>query len=329
MKSSNPLVSIVIPVYNVENYLDKCMSSVLGQKYKKLDIILVDDGSTDDSGRIIDEYAKKYKCVKAIHKRNGGLSSARNAGIKHASGDWLAFVDSDDYIKNDFISKMVDIAKKQDADVVTCSFEPFSNDGSMLKKSPTWPSETMSGRDAVKDMLKNKRPAYVCLCMFKKTLFLKNDILFPDGHEYEDMATKIKLLYHADRVSFTNDKLYFYLIRKESITGKSFSESRYRDFVKAINDIDDFLSNVQDSREFEYLGYFKFSCYVTLLNYLAKEKNRSKENRLFWRKIRLTLKTLYKIAKFPTVKKRILGKAVLAMSTSKTIYSIMYKRVKR
>ena len=128
------VVSVIVPVYNVEQYIRKCIESILNQTYNKMEIILVDDGSTDNSGIICDEYSKRDKRIKVIHKINGGLSDARNAGLDICTGDYIVFVDSDDYIKNNMIEMLhKDILEKR-ADISVCSYF-FDNDGNIKRKN--------------------------------------------------------------------------------------------------------------------------------------------------------------------------------------------------
>ena len=117
------LITIVVPVYKVEKYIDRCVTSILNQTYKNLQIILVDDGSPDNCGKICDEYAKKDNRIEVIHKENGGLSDARNAGINIAKGKYIAFVDSDDYVSNDYIEYMYKILKKENAKISICELQ--------------------------------------------------------------------------------------------------------------------------------------------------------------------------------------------------------------
>ena len=120
--SQEIFVSIIVPVYDVEEYLVECIESILAQTWKHFEIILVDDGSTDSSGKMCDEYAEKYNCIFVIHKKNGGLSSARNAGIDVARGNYLAFIDSDDVVHPDYLRELVKIVEKENADLVACDF---------------------------------------------------------------------------------------------------------------------------------------------------------------------------------------------------------------
>ena len=126
-------ISIIIPVYKVEQYLPECLDSVINQTYKNLEIICVDDGSPDNSGKILDEYASKDNRIKVIHKENGGVSSARNAGLDIATGDWISFVDADDYIASDFYDKLIGSSKDGEADVVQCGYTTFGEDFNRIK----------------------------------------------------------------------------------------------------------------------------------------------------------------------------------------------------
>ena len=129
-----PLISVIIPIYNVENYLAKCVNSVIDQNYKNLEIILVNDGSPDNCGSICDEYAQKDNRIVVIHKKNGGLSDARNAGLKISTGDFITFVDSDDYVNKDFISTLVSLIQDFEADIAISPFIHFKDDEKKVKK---------------------------------------------------------------------------------------------------------------------------------------------------------------------------------------------------
>jgi glycosyltransferase involved in cell wall biosynthesis len=121
-------ISVIIPIYNVEKYLSVCLESVINQTYQNLEIILVDDGSTDACPKICDDYATKDNRIKLIHKKNGGLSDARNIGVKHATGDLISFVDSDDVLSLYFYEKLINILEENDADIVECGFRKFYNE---------------------------------------------------------------------------------------------------------------------------------------------------------------------------------------------------------
>ena len=125
-----PLISVIVPIYNVEKYLDRCVGSIINQTYKNLEIILVDDGSPDNCPQMCDDYAKKDSRIKVVHKENGGLSDARNAGMKVATGEYVSFIDSDDYISLDFYETLLETIVDNDSDIVECSVVKFYEDNS-------------------------------------------------------------------------------------------------------------------------------------------------------------------------------------------------------
>ena len=325
--AKSPLISIIIPIYNVEPFLKECLDSILSQTYRNLEIILINDGSTDGSKNIIDIYAKKHKNIKAIHQRHQGVSSTRNTGITNVSGEWISFIDPDDYVKKDFIENLYDTATQNKADIASCGFESFSEDNCILKKSPDWPLRPLTGYEAINESMVQKRPAYLPLNLFRASLFKNEQITFPIGQEYEDIAAKIKLLFYAKRVAFSNKKLYMYRIRKDSITGKKFTNSRYDDFLTALKDVEIFLTNSKDADKFIYLNYFEFYSLVTLLNYLAREP-KTNTNKKYWSEIRKKLKKLYCKTKFPNTKSKIIYGISLILSSNRKIYSTIYKRMR-
>ncbi|MBR2708884.1 glycosyltransferase family 2 protein [Candidatus Saccharibacteria bacterium] len=212
-----PLVSIIVPVYNVGEYVLKCLESLTNQSYERIEIIAVDDGSTDGSGETCDEFAKKDKRIKVFHKKNGGLSSARNFGIKKAKGDYICLVDSDDYVKKDFVKKLVNAAKKCDADIVVCG---FNNEVPEAQK--------ITGEDAAIRLLleQNNMEVIAWNKMYKRVLF--DDVLYPEGRNYEDTLTTYKLLSKADIVAYVGESLYVYVERGGSITNKDKKEEKLK-----------------------------------------------------------------------------------------------------
>ena len=208
-------ISIIIPVYNVEKYLGKCLRSLCCQDYDNFEIIVVDDGSTDNSGLICDEYTKKYNNVRVLHKKNGGLSSARNYGIERARGMYVCLVDGDDYVQGSFVSKMVAAAREKNADVVVCGFD---------NEKPG--NRVMTGEAAAIRLLLNQDNMEIIACnkMYKRVLF--NEIKYPNGEKYEDNLTTYKLLSKARIVAYINELLYIYVKRIDSITNSDEKENR-------------------------------------------------------------------------------------------------------
>lgn len=265
------LVSVVIPVYNVEKFLQKCVASVLNQTYRNLDIILVDDGSTDLSGKICDELGKCDERVTVIHKKNGGLSDARNAGLSVAKGEYYAFIDSDDYISSDMVEIMVNSVRKNNCDIAICNMVRFSESGeSFLFYHPVVQEKVLLGKERFKTL---NQPS-VCNKLFASNLF--QNIRFPKGKYYEDTFVYHELLYSAENVVLTGSNSYWYLERSDSIVGNPKYTVRYFDFIEAIWTRAKFLidNNVQPYGKEACLSLY--SAYSNAEKYIKKD-NENKE----------------------------------------------------
>ena len=215
-------LSIIVPVYQVKPYLERCLKSILSQTYNDYEVILVDDGSTDGSQNICDAYAEKYDSISVIHKQNGGLSSARNAGIDVASGEYLMFVDSDDLIHSRTAELEIEILEEYDADAFICPLKRFSTEEEIDVYSIIEKLEGVSvvtGIDAETGFFNNPiANKYVSSCgkVYKRSLF--DDIRFPEGRLFEDEFTTYKLYYKCDKIVVVDTELYFYFINAFGIT---------------------------------------------------------------------------------------------------------------
>lgn len=225
----NDLISVIIPVYNVERYLKKCIESVINQTYEKLEIILVNDGSTDNSGVICEDLSKKDIRIHVVHKENGGLSDARNTGMKIAKGKYLSFIDSDDFIKEDTIETMYKSLKENECQIAICNMIRFYEDGD---EEPFYvPTKKQCVYNGNKRFDTLNQPS-VCNKLFLASLF--DGISFPKGKYYEDTFVYHEVLYKASKVVLTGQDSYWYLSRKDSILGKPKYTDRYFDFVEAV-----------------------------------------------------------------------------------------------
>ena len=202
-------VSVIVPVYNVEKYLAKCLDSLVNQTLKDIEIIVVNDGTKDNSQLIIDKYAKKYKNIKAYKKENGGLSSARNYGLKYAVGEYIGFVDSDDYVDTTMYEKMYNKAIENDFDIVVCdTIQVYDNCKEVYLKSNLNYSD---------NNVKNYIISYPMACtrLYKRYLF--EDIKFTEGILYEDLNLTPGLVKYTNKICFINEGLYYYMHRSGSI----------------------------------------------------------------------------------------------------------------
>ena len=212
---SKPLISVIVPVYNVKDYLTECVDSLLAQTFDNYEVLLIDDGSTDGSSTLCESLKTGHPHVHVLHKHNGGLSSARNFGLKHAKADLVAFVDSDDTVKPDYLKSLHDALEKDSADLAVCGYD------SDLPRA-----ETLSGKDATIQLLTKQENLDVLAWnkLYKKSLFFDNDIFYPEGEVHEDNLTTYKLYSKAKKVTFVSESLYHYRQRENSITNQQSKE---------------------------------------------------------------------------------------------------------
>lgn len=219
-KNMKKNVSIIVPVYKVEKYLAKCVDSILNQTYKNFELILVDDGSPDNCGKICDEYAMKDERIRVFHKENGGLSDARNYGIKKAKCEWIVFIDSDDYIKEDYIETLIKICE-DDCQIGIVSYSYIYEDYKEKKYSHKNKIKKYNSKEALITMLYQKEfDTAAWGKIYKRELF--DEIEFPVGKIYEDISTIYRVILKSDKVAYCNSKKYMYLQRKDSIMGRKF-----------------------------------------------------------------------------------------------------------
>ncbi len=218
----NPLISLVIPVYNVERYLDKCVQSALAQTYDNFEVVLVDDGSTDNSGRMCDEYAEKDNRIIVFHKPNGGLSDARNYGVKHCNAELVSFVDSDDCITNDYLEHLWFLMQKYESDISCAGFMRVSEGDSISVKDNRFTDIKLDAGQALERICCTSVSA--CVRLYKKHLLLWHE--FPVGRLYEDMATVYKLMGECKSVAFSDKEVYIWIQREGSITHSGINEKQ-------------------------------------------------------------------------------------------------------
>ena len=231
----NDLISVIIPIYNVERYLKKCLDTVCSQTYTNLQIILVDDGSTDKSGYLADKAAEKDHRIEVIHKTNGGASDARNFGIDKVKGKYMTFIDSDDYISTDFIEYMYQNIIRYDAQIVVSGVikTKNENDSSRLDVQSI---EIMDKKEALKEMLyARKFSTSPCGKLYLTDLF--SDVRYPYGKLYEDLHTIYKVFNKAEKIVYGSQICYYYLRRPGSTLVSGFSP-KYMDAIEALQNLE-------------------------------------------------------------------------------------------
>jgi glycosyltransferase involved in cell wall biosynthesis len=264
MGNINDLISVIVPVYNVEKYLPQCINSLLNQTIKNLEIILVNDGSLDTSGKICDEFSKKDNRIIVIHKENGGLSSARNAGLEIAKGPYIGFVDSDDWLDESMYETLLKIIKDTDSDISCCKFFKTADSE---EKIPATDNEIIQSFNNVEGLNNFYTDLYTQTVvawnkLYKRELF--NDVIYPTGKIHEDEGTTYKLFYKANKIIYTNKPLYYYRITPNSITTSKFSKKRL-DIIDIYDEKIRFMKDINNtdlySKTLKWYLFSLINCY--------------------------------------------------------------------
>lgn len=294
----NEQISVIIPIYNVEKYLRRCIESIRNQSYNNLEIILVDDESPDNCPNICDEYCELDERIKVIHQRNAGLSGARNAGIDIAKGEYLVFVDSDDFLAQDFIEVLYLAAKDTNSDIAMCKYEYVKGDV-LTQSHKLGDNYVYSGIQMIENMYSPDGAFYVVAWnkLYRRTLFQR--IRYPQGRIHEDEATTHQLYYAARQAVFVDRYLYGYFVGGESITRKKFNRNRL-DWAWAVEQRLDFL----EEKKLDAILLTALRAYadgVIDLYFQCKEllPNSKKEQKLLQSKVRNITKRVKKYGSFP------------------------------
>ncbi len=279
------LISVIIPVYNVEKYLRECIDSVLNQTYTEYEIILVDDGSTDYSGKICDDYAEKYDCISVIHKENGGLSKARNFGIENSKGEYIYFLDSDDYIIPEAFEKLIFIIQKEKSDFVFFDSYSFADPEGSFEVNQNYirkhSYKTDAGFKVLSELQNNKEyHSAVPLLFLKRDFYEKSELCFVPGILHEDMIFTYQAFFKAEAVSHCNEALYFRRYHKNSIMTSKKSVKHfegcacvYRESVK----FSDENKIINESAAKKYISRCAFNVFNVFENLNAYDKKACKK----------------------------------------------------
>lgn len=267
------LISIIVPVYNVENYIKECINSIINQSYKNIEIILVDDGSTDNSGSLCEEFSLIDSRIVTLHKENGGLSDARNYGIKHSNGEYIMFVDSDDIIEKDIVKVLYNMIQEDKAiDISVCGLKRF-NDGLSPKFVARDKYSILDREESLKEFLYQKKiSTSSCGKLYRRSVM--EDIFFIKNQRFEDNEFLFKVLLNVNQVYVTESELYAYRFRQNSITTSNFDEKDFDiiDIGKMITGITD---NLNENLKYAGTTYQCTNCLRIFLN--VSDKHTSSE----------------------------------------------------
>lgn len=284
------ILSVIVPVYNVENYLHRCVDSLVSQDgFSDVKIYLVDDGSTDSCPAICDEYGKKYDNIEVIHKKNGGLSDARNTAVKLADSQYIMFLDSDDFYVSGIFSTINKIVSQKDVDIIrfNCTFERTLNEYTL---SGSRDVSYITAEDMLNELITCKIGNQACLNVYKASLF--EDILYPYGKAYEDISTTYKLIMKAGTVAEIDYTYYVYNIANDSSITKNSSYKNISDMYYAVCDQYEALSKYFEDKpdSLKYLSYYVLDKNIYIYFKLRREVPASEERNMLMREVKATIK---------------------------------------
>ena len=259
--------SVIVPVYNVEKYIDKCLNCLVNQTYKNIEIIVVNDGSPDNSQKIIDKYVNKYDNVKSYIKKNGGLSDARNFGLKYAQGEYISFIDSDDYVSKNMFKVINDSISNKDYDLIYFDYTVVSSKYKKLFNKEFYCIDNENVSDI--EYLFSDPCAWNKIY---KRKFLKDvEFQFPKGIIYEDYCSTPTLIKHNPKIMHIDKCLYYYVFSDYSITRGSEYKEKYEDLLKATDILYDNFKDTNYLYEIEFIIYYN-CLYLGALNFYKYEK---------------------------------------------------------
>ncbi len=230
-----PLISVIVPVYNVEKYFSECLESIKKQTFRDFELILVDDGSTDSSGTLCDSFAAEHEYAKVLHQENMGLSEARNQGVKISSGDYVTFIDSDDLVVPNYLEYLYNLVQKYGTEVSVGCARLFWNDECPSTPEPEGSDRLLTAEEMLEGICYARLPIFACGKLYKR--YLVEQFPYPKGELYEDTATTHKIIGAIDKVAYGTQKIYYWRQRSGSITHSVITERHYYGITASINQL--------------------------------------------------------------------------------------------
>lgn len=299
------LISIIVPIFNVSKYLDNCVESILNQNYKNIELILVDDGSTDGSEKKCDDWAQKDSRVVVIHKENGGSADSRNVGMEAAKGEYIGFVDSDDWIAPEMYEKLIEVIHERNLDMSVCFFKAVSDENYEFNNTE-YPTTEYTGRDFANLIIAEKKPRIsyaIWKCLYKREVI--KDIKFYKGVHYnEDAVFLIESLWNAKKMAFIDAPMYYYRVHESSISNIDISEKRINDILFKCQWLLNYYEKNANDSEIKKVRKCVINELLSYLRLTSKQKNLDnsyviikkyiKKNKLGFKDIGLEIKSLLK-----------------------------------
>lgn len=318
------LLSVIVPVYNVEMTLDRCMKSIVNQTYRNLEIILIDDGSTDGSRKLCKEWCRRdTRVILKSKKQNEGLAEARNTGMRMCHGEYIAFVDSDDYLEGDAYEQMISVMKHDGSDMVVCNF--WNCKENAKKKVAAYRLDDCCKMDILEDYILEKLPTTAWCKTMKKSLMVSESgemLCFPKGRRYEDTVVSFKQAMDADKISVIAKPLYYYIQNNNTITANS-----------DIKDSEDILQNIVEIRQLTRgkVSNDLLACYICSLLIFALQLyyKSGKKDRILRKKIVNEINKEKKSMKFRTINKSLKRKKLIICKLGLTDVAVLKMEKKK
>ncbi len=331
---SNPEISLIVPVYNVEKYLKQCIDSILVQTFSDFELICVNDGSTDNSGKILEEYKNRDIRIKIIDKKNGGLSSARNTGMKYAKGNFLCFIDSDDWIATDMLEKLHDNIMKFNSDIAMCAVNLFDEKNQCIQQdsyfnfsvfSKNYDNKIFSYEDTKSFIM--DIPVMAWNKIYRSSFLKTCDALFPENKIFEDGAFFFSIYFKTKRVSMLRNRLYYYRInRKNSILQKN--GKNFLDIIDIVNLMFDELKQSSIFEDVKYAFYKRKADDIIYRYQMIKKSLKKKFAQKFKKDSCLLNETFFDFSKINN-EEPITYKCLCKIKNSTSIFALFKYKFKR
>lgn len=297
------LISVIVPIYNIEKYIEKCVRSIINQTYTNIEILLVIDGATDNSLKVCEKFEDSR--IKILYKKNGGLSDARNYGLKYAKGKYVLLVDGDDFIESNMVEILYKNLKETNSDISVCSFRYYYESGKVqdyYTHNDNNEIIQMNKEEALLSIISNKLAFRQCAWnkLYKKELF--DNIKYPFGKLYEDMGTTYKLIIKSERIVYTHKNLYNYVQRGNSITKTFNFNKREFDRIEMANDFCNSIIKLFPKLKYQFLE-FKAMQYIAVSNVMIR--NKCTDNNLIIETKNIIKGNLFRILRYASTKEKI------------------------
>ncbi|KRN28354.1 glycosyltransferase WchA [Lactobacillus selangorensis] len=320
------LISIIIPVYNMQNYISRCLRSVLNQDNQNFEVVMVDDGSTDSSLRICQNWARRDNRIRVVHQDNLGVAIARNTGIQVSKGSYIIFVDADDWVSSSLISENIKEIQNKNSDVIYYDYQAISGTKKVVDEfgNHHFPTASCSGEDALKHLFEFQYDSFLWQMCVRKALYVDHNISFPVNRMFEDVSVVYKLLAYSRKVTFISKVLYFYYQRNGSYSHQFNSKNAHDAYDVAI-EINSFLENNFNDftcLAYKYEVYRLFKAYAMLFNMdepIDKNFKRKLEEQISQRMKKIPFKRkMYKpFLKYLLMKGQLLGPLIVLKRRAK------------